>query len=331
MRLLILGGTVFVGRHLVESALAQGHEVTLFNRGKNNANLFPDVEHLVGDRDGDLSALRGKQWDAVIDTCGYVPRLVRDSAKALAGSVEHYTFISSISVYGNVDRAGINESSPTAKISDPTIEEINGDTYGPLKALCEQAAEAVLPDRVLNVRPGLIAGPWDPTDRFTYWTRRVTRGGDVLAAGQFRPVQFIDVRDLADWIILMVERRELGTYNATGPEHILTMQELLEEIQDATGSSAYFVWGTDEEMEKFQVQPWVDLPLWIPENHEMNGFCTINCDRAKENGLIYRTLTNTVRDTVRWDVARNTGQPLKAGLTAEREKTILDQISKPNA
>lgn len=331
MRLLILGGTVFVGRHLVESALAQGHEVTLFNRGKNNPNLFPDVEHLVGDRDGNLNALRGQQWDAAIDTCGYVPRLVRDSAKALAASVEHYTFISSISVYGNVDRAGINESSPTAKISDPTIEEINGDTYGPLKALCEQAAEAVLPDRVLNIRPGLIAGPWDPTDRFTYWTRRVTRGGDVLAAGQFRPVQFIDVRDLSDWIILMVERRELGTYNATGPEHTLTMQEMLEEMQDATGSSAYFVWATDEEMEQFNVQPWVDLPLWIPEKHEMSGFCTINCDRAKENGLIYRTLTNTVRDTVRWDVARNTGQPLKAGLTADREKTILDQISKPNA
>ncbi len=331
MRLLILGGTVFLGRHLVESALAQGHEVTICNRGKTNAKLFPEVEHLIGDRDGALNALIGKRWDAVIDTSGYVPRIVRYSASLLAGSVERYVFISSISVYGQVQRLGINESTAVARIEDPDVEEINGDTYGALKALCEEGVEAAIPDCVLNVRPGLIAGPFDPTDRFTYWARRVTRGGDILCAGQHRPVQFIDVRDLADWIILMVEKGEVGTYNATGPDYVLTMGEMLDAIKDATGSSANFIWATDEEMERFEVQPWVDMPLWIPEKHEMRGFCTINCDRAKENGLIYRSLANTVRDTVRWDVSRDSGQPLKAGLKPEREQEILSQLSKPKA
>ena len=183
MNLLILGGTVFLGRHLVEAALARGHAVTLFNRGQHNPDLFPEVERLRGDRDGDLQALEGRRWDAVVDTCGYVPRVVRASAEMLAPNVDHYTFISSISVYADTSKPGIDEQAPVGTLDDPTTEEVTGESYGPLKALCEQAAEAAMPGRVLNIRPGLIVGPHDPTDRFTYWVRRVAEGGEVLAPG----------------------------------------------------------------------------------------------------------------------------------------------------
>ncbi|MEZ4639106.1 MAG: hypothetical protein R2856_29775 [Caldilineaceae bacterium] len=168
MNLLILGGTVFLGRHLVEAALARGHEITLFNRGQHNPDLFPGVEKLRGDRDNDLAALAGRRWDAVIDTCGYIPRAVRQSAQLLADAVDHYTFVSSLSVYADFSKPGIDESAPVGRIDDPTVEQVTGETYGPLKALCEEAAEAAMPGRVFNVRPGLIVGPNDPTDRFTY-------------------------------------------------------------------------------------------------------------------------------------------------------------------
>src|SRR5579872_4273010 len=229
MKLLILGGTVFLGRHIVEAALARGHEVTLFNRGQHNPDLFPEVEKLRGDRNGDLAALQGRQWDAAIDTSGFVPRVVRASAEALANAVKHYTFISSISVYADFTKLGIDESSPVAKLVDESVEEVTGETYGGLKALCEQAAEEALPGKVLIVRPGLIVGPDDQTDRFTYWPYRVAQGGEMLAPG--RPAhqeQFIDVRDLAQWIVRMVEAGKTGVYNATGPDYVLSTQQLLE-------------------------------------------------------------------------------------------------------
>ena len=199
MKLLILGGTVFLGRHLVEAAQARGHQLTLFNRGQHNPELFAGVEKLRGDRSGDLSALRGRRWDAVIDTCGYIPRIVRASAELLADAVDHYTFVSSLSVYADTSRPGIDESAPVGQLADETVEDITGETYGPLKALCEQAAGRALPGRVLTVRPGLIVGPHDPTDRFTYWPVRVARGGALLAPGRpERRVAFVDVRDLAE-------------------------------------------------------------------------------------------------------------------------------------
>src|ERR1051325_6256679 len=231
MKILILGGTVFLGRHLVEAALARGHEVTLFNRG-NNPHLFPEVEKLRGDRDGGLDVLRGRRWDVVIDTSGFVPRIVRASAELLADTVELYVFISSLSVIADTRVPGADESAPVGTLDDPTIEDATGKAYGPLKALCEQAVEQVMPGRALNIRPGLIVGPHDPTGRFTYWPVRVARGGEVLAPGRpARQIQLVDVRDLAGWIIRLAEAGTSGLFNATGPDKVLTMEELLEECR----------------------------------------------------------------------------------------------------
>jgi 2'-hydroxyisoflavone reductase len=222
MYLLILGGTGFLGRHLVEAALGDGHRVALFNRGLSGPDLFPEVETIQGDRDGDLSVLQGRRWDAAIDTCGYVPRLVRASAGLLADAVDHYAFISSISVYSDAIGPGADEGAPVEELDGPTVVEVTGETYGGLKALCERAAEEEMPGRVLNVRSGLISGPHDPTNRFTYWPRRVAAGGEVLAPDRpERRVQFIDVRDLAAWIVAMSAELRTGTYNATGPDHEL--------------------------------------------------------------------------------------------------------------
>ena len=213
MDVLIMGGTGFLGRHLVEAALGEGHRVTLFNRGSSAPDLFPDVETIKGDRELDLSALSGRRWDAAIDTCGYVPRVVRASARLLADAVDHYTFVSSISVYPDAMEPGSDEDAPVQELLDPTVEEVTAKTYGGLKAICEQAAEEEMPGRVLNVRPGLISGPHDPTDRFTYWPRRISAGGEVLAPDSpERQVQFIDVRDLAAWIVRMsIEQRQERT------------------------------------------------------------------------------------------------------------------------
>ncbi len=220
MRILILGGTVFVGRHLVEAALARGHEVTLFNRGQHGPDLYPGVEKLRGDRDGGLDALRGRRWDAAIDTCGYVPRIVRASATLLANAVDHYTFISSVSVYPEAHTRHLDEDSPVGALDDESVEDVTPETYGPLKALCEQAAEGAMSGRALTIRPGLIVGPHDPTDRFTYWPRRVAQGGEVLAPGRpERPVQIIDARDLAAWTLQLVASGARGVYNATGPDY----------------------------------------------------------------------------------------------------------------
>src|SRR4051794_14737210 len=204
MKLLILGGTIFLGRYLAKAALERGHDLTLFNRSQHNSELYPDVEQLRGDRDGGLDVLRGRRWDAVVDTSGYLPHLVRASAELLADAVEHYTFISSISVYPHFRSLGQDESAPVGTLDDPSVEEITGESYGPLKTLCEQAVEQALPGRTLVVRPGLIVGPHDPSDRFTYWVHRVAQGGELLAPESPNwHTQIIDVRDLADWTLHM--------------------------------------------------------------------------------------------------------------------------------
>ncbi len=239
MKILILGGTLFAGRHLVEIALRRGIEVTIFHRGQTNPQLFPTVERLYGDRDGGLTALEGRRWDAVIDTSGYLPRVVRASADLLSEAVDHYTFISTISVYADTSQQGITETAPVGVLEDPTTEERTGETYGPLKALCEQEAEAALPGRVLTVRPGLIVGPYDPSDRFTYWPYRVAQGGEVLAPeSPALPVQIIDVRDLAAWILDMVSAGRTGVYNATGAAGSLTLGAVLETSQEVSGSDS---------------------------------------------------------------------------------------------
>jgi 2'-hydroxyisoflavone reductase len=320
MDLLILGGTRFLGRCLVEAALGDDHTVTLFNRGLSDPDLFPEVETIKGDRDGDLSALRGRRWDAVIDTCGYVPRVVRASAGLLAGAVDHYTFVSSISVYPDNMGPGADEGAPVEELEDPTVEEITGETYGGLKALCERAAEAEMPGRVLNVRPGLISGPHDPTDRFTYWPRRVAAGGEVLAPD--RPelrVQFIDVRDLAGWMVKMSAEQRTGTYNATGPAYELRMGKLLEECE-AVGGDAKIVWVSEEFLEENGVEPFTELPLWVPR--EYAGMLAVDCGKAIAAGLTFRPVSETIRDVLEWD--SNRAEPeLAAGLKPDRERELL--------
>lgn len=322
MNILILGGTVFVGRHLVEVALAHGHQVTLFNRGQHNPDLFPEVEKLRGDRDGNLQALAGRQWDAVIDTCGYVPRIVAQSAALLAEQVTQYVFISTISVYDDFSPPGINEDAPVGRLADPSTEEITGESYGPLKVLCEEAVAAALPGRSLIIRPGLIVGPDDPTDRFTYWPVRVARGGELIAPGNpTQQVQFIDVRDLAAWTIMMVERKQHGVYNATGPATPLTMAHLLESCRATLQSDAAFTWVTEKFLEAQAVGAFVEMPLWVPA--AMAGLEQVDCRKAIAAGLHFRPLAETVLDTLAWHQARPLSHPWRAGLSAERENALL--------
>src|SRR5215217_2925629 len=320
MDVLILGGTGFLGRHLVEAALADGHRPTLFNRGLTEPGLFPEVEKIEGDRDGDLSPLLRRRWDAVIDTCGYVPRTVRASAGLLAGAVDHYTFVSSISVYPDAISPGADEEAPVQELPDPTVEEVTGETYGGLKALCERAAEEMMPGRVLNVRPGLISGPHDPTDRFTYWPRRIAAGGEVLAPDRpERQVQYIDVRDLAGWIVKMSAEQQTGTYNATGPAYELRMGKLLEECE-TVGGEAQIVWVSEEFLEENGVEPFTEMPLWVPR--EYAGMMEVDCGRAIAAGLTFRPVSETKRDTLEWDSKREKAD-LAAGLKPERERELL--------
>lgn len=324
MKVLVLGGTVFLGRHLVDAAVARGHEVTLFNRGQHGAALYPELEKLRGNRDGDLSALKGRRWDAVIDPSGYVPRIVRASVDLLAPNTDHYTFISSLSVYGDMPAPGMDESAAVATMADPTNEDIQ-QHYGALKALCEHATEAAMPGRVLGVRAGLIVGPHDPTDRFTYWPRRVARGGDVLAPGRpDRFIQFIDARDLAEWTVRMAESRGTGVYNATGRHDTTTMADLLGTCRRVTASDARFTWVPDKFLNEQGAGAWMELPLWIPEDRaEMAGFLRCSSDKAIAAGLTFRPPAETVRDTLAWDRTRPTNTEHHAGMTAEREAAIL--------
>ena len=325
MRILILGGTVFLGRALVEAALERAHTLTLFNRGKSNPDLFPNVEQLHGDRAADLSALADRRWDAVIDTSGYAPRIVRQSAELLVRAVHHYTFLSSLSVYADTSQDGVDETAPVGTLADPSVEQVTGDTYGPLKALCEQAVEQALPGRTLIIRPGLIVGPHDPTDRFTYWPHRVAQGGEVLSPGRSaRPIQFIDVRDLAEWIIRMVEARQTGIYNADRSARSMTMEQLLETCRTVSGSDATFTWVSEEFLKERQVGEWIEMPLWVSEADPANaGFFAFDCRKAIAAGLTFRPVQETVRATLDWDAARPSDRAWRAGITREREAELL--------
>ena len=327
MQILILGGTRFLGRHLVEAALKKGHELTLFNRGQSNPDLFPQLERLQGDRDGALSVLEGRRWDAVIDTCGYLPRLVRASAELLADQVEQYTFISTISVYADESIHGMDEESPVGKLEDESVEEVNNDTYGPLKVLCEQAVETAMPGRVLTVRCGLIVGPHDQSDRFTYWPVRVAQGGEVVApAHPGKPIQWIDVRDLSEWIIRMVEARATAIYNACGPRETLTMGHFLAECKAVSESDAHFTWLSEEFLLANDVVPFSDMPLW--ERQGEDGLTTINASKAINAGLTFRPLAETIRDTLAWHRTRPKDTTLKEGISREREQALLQKWHK---
>lgn len=333
MKILILGGTRFLGRFLTESALQRGHEVTLFNRGKENPELFPNVEKLIGDRGGDLSALEEGEWDAVIDTCGFVPRVVRESAKLLAERAGHYTFISSASVYDELERAGIDEEHPVGQMSLSDAEEMTkgktnppaNEYYGELKFLCEQEAEQQFPGRSLIVRPGLIVGPYDFTGRFSYWVNRVAKGGKVLAPGRRdKRIQFIDVRDLAEWIIRMVEQQNSGIFNAAGSESALTMEAFLDDCKRALKSDAEFMWVDEAFLLENEVGYWLELPLWIPDSEQMEGFLSLDIDKALGTGLTFRPLSETIRDTREWELEHQALER-KAGLAHGKEQAVLEK------
>lgn len=335
MRILILGGTGFTGPFQVRYALERGHKVTVFNRGKTHPDELPkEVEQLMGDRNGQLDALKDRKWDVVIDNPTSVPVWVRDAAQILKGNVDRYVFISTISVYADTSKPGTDESAPLAKYNGPDAMKESRDSiiaskfalYGPLKALSEQEAEKWFPKQTLIIRPGLIVGPRDETDRFTYWPVRIDRGGEVLAPGDpSDPVQFIDGRDLAEWTIRMVERRETGTYNATGPEKTLGVGAMLEGIKTANKSNANFTWVKTDFLEAQKVAPWSDIPVWVPPRGEEGGMGRISIQRALGKGLTFRLLSETARDTLAWFKAQSAERQakLKAGMSPEREAEVL--------
>ena len=331
LRILILGGTGFTGPYQVRYALSRGHKVTTFNRGKTHPGELPnEVEQLIGDRNGKLDALKGRQWDVVIDNPTTLPSWVRDAAQILKGNVENYVFISTISVYGEV-KTGPGENAPTENYegTDPykeTLEAMKAGgykTYGPLKALSEKEAEQWFPGKTLIIRPGLIVGPRDETDRFTYWPVRIDRAGEVLAPGSpADPVQFIDARDLAEWTIRMAENRETGTYNATGPAKPLGIGGMLDGIKGALKSNATFTWVAEDFLTQQKVEPWSDMPVWTGKD---SGLALAKIDRALSKGLTFRPLAETARDTLAWfrSLPQDRQAHLKAGLTPERETEVL--------
>jgi len=315
VRLLLLGGPKFVGRAVIDVAVARGHEVTLFNRGTTGAGLYPELDRVVGDRDGGLEGLRGREWDAVVDTSGYLPRVVGQSAGLLADAVGHYVFVSSISVYASFAEV-VDEGSELAELSAPGSEDISAD-YGALKALCEREVDTAFPGRSTAVRAGLIVGPHDPTGRFTYWPHRVARGGDVLVPGPaWRPVQLVDVRDLAAWIVTAAEERLSGPFNATGPA---TMGAVLDAARRASGSTARAVEVDDAFLTGQGVGEWMELPLWIdPSNDDWRHFMEVDATRATAAGLTFRPLDETVAGALA-EAALVEG----VGLTPERETELL--------
>jgi nucleoside-diphosphate-sugar epimerase len=327
MRILVLGGTGFLGPSFVREAQARGHKLTLFNRGKTNPHLFPDLEQIHGDRKVDLAGLKGRTWDAVVDTSGYVPAVVRRSAEALKDSVGHYVFISTISVYDKPPVAGVDESGAVGKLADETVEKVSEQTYGPLKALCEREAERGFAGRATVVRPGLIVGPEDPTDRFTYWPVRLDRGGEVMAPGDaaIDRIQIIDVRDLAAWTLVAIEKRHVGVYNAVGPRDPLSVGAFLEAGRKAVGPNARLTWLPAAFLEKNKVEPWSDMPVWVPTSGEDGGMARVDCRRAIERGLTFRPIEETFRDTLAWWKAQPADRQakLKAGLAPEREAEVL--------
>ena len=335
LRILFLGGTGFTGPHQVRYALSRGHKVTVFNRGKTHPGELPkEAEQLIGDRNGQLDALKGRKWDVVIDIPTTLPVWVRDVAAILKGNVDRYVFISTISVYSDNSKPGMDESGPLAKYTgaDPmketpaTLAASRYGLYGPLKVQSEMEAEKWFPGKALIIRPGLIVGPGDETDRFTYWPVRVDRGGEVLAPGTpADSVQFIDARDLAEWTIRMVEQGDVGTYNATGPRSKLGIGEMLTEIKKATKSNAKFTWVDVDFLLAHNVRAWSDMPVWVAPRGPQVGFSQISVKKAVSKGLTFRTVSDTTQATLEWFKKQTPERQaaLKSGIKPEREKEVL--------
>lgn len=330
LKILFLGGTGFLGPHTINYAVARGHDITLFNRGRSKEELFPELESIVGNRDpkidSGLEGLKGKKWDCVIDTSGYVPRIVNASSKLLSKHCDHYLFISSISVYSEFAKVGLDESSAVGKLEDTKTESVNGETYGPLKAYCEQAAEKNFKGRTTVIRPGLIVGPRDRTDRYTYWPVRVAQGGEVLAPGDGKDfVQYIDARDLGAFIVHCLEQKSMGIFNATSPIADETTLDMLNHCKQAVSSDATFTWADADFLESQDVQPWSGMPVWVPRKGEMGGLSQINVEKAQKQGLVFRPRKETVQDTLNWygKLSEARRKKLRAGISRDKESEVL--------
>ena len=335
LRILILGGTGFTGPHQVRYALARGHQLTLFNRGRRPQVWPGSVEEVTGDRNqGDLKALEGREWDVCIDNPTSLPFWVRDAGKALAGRIQHYVFISTLSVYADTSQPGMEESAPTARYEGKDVMaetmaglQANMGLYGPLKAACEAEAEKWFPGRTTIIRPTLIVGPGDETDRFTYWPVRIARGGEVLVPSENGrdPYQVIDARDLAEWTVRVAEQRALGVFNAAGPATERSFAFLAGEIRNAVGGDARFTFVPASFLKSQKVSPWQDLPAWVPGDKATAGFARVSVARARASGLTYRAIGVTAKDTLDWFQAQPElrRSKLRAGLTAEREAQVL--------
>ena len=336
MNILILGGTGFTGPFQVQYALSRGHKVTVFNRGKTHPGELPkEAEQLLGDRNlGQVDALKGRKWDVVIDIPTTLPFWVRDAAQVLKGNVDRYIFISTISVFSDNSKPNMDESGPLAeyKGADPlketaeTLRASNYGLYGPLKAVSEKEAEKWFPGKTLVVRPGLIVGPGDESDRFTYWPVRIEKGGEVLAPGTPQdPVQIIDARDLAEWVIRMAEQGTVGTFNATGPNYKLTMGKMFDGIKAATKSNATFTWADADFLRAQKIRAWADMPTWVPPRGDTLGFSQVNVQKAISKGLTFRSIGDTTKATLEWFHKQTPERQakLKAGLTPERETAAL--------
>ena len=318
MEILFLGGTQFVGRHLVEAALERGHTATLFHRGKTGTDLFPEVARVIGDRDGGLAALTDQTFDAVVDVCGYLPRLVRDSVEQLRAAVDRYLFISTISVYADSETPGQTEDAPLVQIDDPTTETVDAKTYGGLKVLCEEAVSEGFGGRSLILRPGFVVGPADHTDRFTYWLRRLATGGTFLAPGDpDDAMQWVDVRDLARFAIDGLERDLGGVFTVTGPATRLTWGVFFESVESCFGAGAVPTWIPEAFLEE-QKAIGAELPMALPTSHK--GWMAMVIDRALGAGLTHRSWEETFRDTLDWDREHGLKGP---GMSAEREALVL--------
>jgi 2'-hydroxyisoflavone reductase len=326
MNVLILGGTRFVGRHIADVLTARGHRVTLFNRGRSNAMVHAELEQIRGDRTTDLRRIGDRKWDVVVDTSGYTSDVVERSTRYFADRTQRYLFISTISVYDETKTAGPDEDAPLHMLprdADPT--QFNVEYYGALKALCEAVVRSTFRHRASIVRPGLVAGPYDSTDRFTYWPVRVDAGGAILApVSRNEPVQYIDVRDLAAFCVHLLESNDGGTYNCVTQRDTLRFGDLLDACVRVTSSDAKFIWADADFLRQREVNPWSDLPLWIPADQPHRAVQRANSARALVRGLQLRPLLETVRDTLVW--ARAEGKrygALGAGLAPAREAELV--------
>jgi 2'-hydroxyisoflavone reductase len=326
MDILVLGGTVFVGRHFVAAALAAGHRVTLVHRGQRGAELFPEADRILADRDGGLEALGDRTWDVVVDCCGYVPRIVRQSTEALRDRVGRYVFVSTISVYADASQAGLDEDSKVHDEVAEEVEEVTGQTYGPLKVACERVVNETYGDRATIVRPGLVMGPNDPTNRFTYWADRLAEGGEaIIPARPEQPMQLIDARDLGHFMLGLVERGVSGTFNACGPDTAKTLGDLVEACH-GLNLGTQLVWVDPAFLETQGVSLWMELPLVLPVDGSGDGMCLVSNARGLAEGLAFRSWEETARDTRAWSQAEPPQGTPRHGLDREKERAVLGAL-----